>query len=74
MQYYLYNTLIGLSKNHYPTERAAGWNAVNQRDNNPMLQDPELTDSERFVKIVPMDKILTEAERATWTPEFESAW
>lgn len=74
MQYYLYNALIGLSKDHYPTERAAGWNAVNQRENNPVLNDPQLTDTERFVKIVPMNKVLTDEERVAWTPEFESAW
>ena len=74
MQYYLYNALIGLSSKSFPTEKAAGWNAINQRENHPVLADPELSDSDRFVKIIPMAKTLTEAEIAAWTPEFESAW
>jgi hypothetical protein len=74
MQFHLYNALIGLSKVSYPTEKAAKWNAVDQRNNNPLLADPELTDSERFVEVIAIEKKLTEAERKAWKPAFESAW
>jgi len=72
--YRLFNTLIGLSATSYPTEKSAKWNALNQRDNNPLLNDPELTDSERFVEVVLTPAVMTDAERKAWQPEFESAW
>jgi hypothetical protein len=72
--YRLFNSLIGLSADSFPTEKSAKWNALNQRDNNPLLNDPELTDSERFVEVVLVPSQMTEAERKAWQPAFKSAW
>jgi hypothetical protein len=74
MQYHLYNALIGLSKVSYKTEKQARWNAIQQRDNNPLLNGSDVDEADRFVEVIAISKQLTEAERKAWKPEFESAW
>jgi hypothetical protein len=65
MQFYLYEALVGLSKTSYPTERAARWNAIQQKEANPELG---------FVTVVAMPERLTEDERVAYQPTLESAW
>lgn len=75
--FHLYNALIGgLSPKSFPTEKSAGWNAVNTHDNHPKFDELGLAldDPKRFVTIVEIEGTLTETQRKNWKPAFEDAW
>jgi len=65
MHFYLYESLVGLSKVSFLTEKQARWNAIQQKERNPELG---------FVTVVSFDRELTDKERASYEPEVVSAW
>lgn len=65
MHFYLYETLVGLSRASYASEKQARWNAIQQKEANPELG---------FVTVVAFDHQLTDEERVAYEPEVVSAW